>query len=93
MLGTGYQQEVALEKLYMDVAEYNEMIHVPAQVPTLVDLAVRHALARRGVAHLTMPTDIQIADAGANPWSAPAPAVIKPTAPIYLAPSGLPRNG
>jgi pyruvate dehydrogenase (quinone)/pyruvate oxidase len=92
MLGTGYQQEVALEKLFMDVAEYNEMIRVPAQVPTLVDLAVRHALARRGVAHLTIPTDVQIAEAGSNPFEAVAPAVIKPTAPIYLAPPGLPRE-
>jgi pyruvate dehydrogenase (quinone) len=91
MLGTGYQQEVALEKLYMDVAEYNEMIHVPVQVTTLVDLAVRHALARRGVAHLTIPTDIQVADADANPWDAPAPAVIKKTAPVYLAAPGLAR--
>ncbi|HWF14911.1 MAG TPA: thiamine pyrophosphate-dependent enzyme [Acidimicrobiales bacterium] len=91
MLGTGYQQEVALEKLFIDVAEYNEMIHVPAQLPTLVDIAIRHAFARRGVAHLTIPTDIQIADAGANPWSAPAPAVNLPTAPIYLPASGLPR--
>ncbi len=71
MLGTGYQQEVALERLYMDVAEYNQMIHVPAQVPTLVDLAIRHALARRTVSHLTMPTDVQIADAGAQPYAAP----------------------
>jgi pyruvate dehydrogenase (quinone) len=91
MLGTGYQQEVALEKLYMDVAEYDEMIHVPTQVTTLVDLAVRHALGRRGVAHLTIPTDIQVAEADANPWEAPAPAVIKPTSTVYLAPSGLPR--
>src|SRR6201999_2308874 len=29
MLGTGYQQEVALEKLFIDVAEYNEMIRGP----------------------------------------------------------------
>ena len=90
MLGTGYQQEVALGKLFMDVAEYNEEIRVPSQIPTLVDLAVRHALARRAVAHLTIPTDIQIAEAGSNPWEAPAPAVIKPTAPIYLPPSGRP---
>jgi pyruvate dehydrogenase (quinone)/pyruvate oxidase len=91
MLGTGYQQEVALEKLFIDVAEYNEMIRVPAQLPSLVDIAIRHALTRRGVSHLTIPTDIQIADAGANPWSAPAPAVNQPTAPIYLPASGLPR--
>jgi pyruvate dehydrogenase (quinone)/pyruvate oxidase len=92
MLGTGYQQEVALEKLYMDVAEYNEMIRVPTQVTTLVDLAVRHALGRRGVAHLTIPTDIQLADADANPWDAPAPAVIKKTAPIFLPAPGRPRQ-
>ena len=92
MLGTGYQQEVALEKLFIDVAEYNEMIRVPVQLPTLVDLAIRHALTRRGVAHLTIPTDIQVADADANPWSAPAPAINKPTAPVYLPSSGLPRE-
>jgi pyruvate dehydrogenase (quinone) len=91
MLGTGYQQEVALDRLYMDVAEYNQMIHVPSQVPTLVDLAIRHALARRGVAHLTIPTDIQVAEAGANPWDAPAPAIIKPTAPTYCPAPGIPR--
>jgi pyruvate dehydrogenase (quinone) len=90
MLGTGYQQEVSLERLYMDVAEFNQMIHVPVQVPTLVDLAVRHARSRRGVAHLTIPTDIQMAEAGMNPWDAPAPAVIKPTAPIFLPPPAVP---
>lgn len=92
MLGTGYQQEVTLDRLFMDVAEYNQMIHVPVQVPTLVDLAVRHALARRTVAHLTMPTDIQVAPAGENPYDSPAPALIKPTAAVYLAPPGLPRE-
>ena len=91
MLGTGYQQEVTLDRLFMDVAEYNQMIHVPVQVPTLVDLAVRHALARRTVAHLTMPTDIQIAPAGENPYDSPAPALVKPTAAVYLSPPGVPR--
>src|SRR4051795_7178250 len=60
LLGTGYQQEVHLERLFADVAAYNAMVHVPVQIPTLVDLAVRHALARRGVAHLTIPNDVQI---------------------------------
>jgi pyruvate dehydrogenase (quinone)/pyruvate oxidase len=92
MLGTGYQQEVSLEKLFMDVTVYNEMIRVPVQVPTLVDLAIRHALSRRGVAHLTIPTDIQVADAGANPWEATAPAVIKPTAPIFIEAPGVPDS-
>jgi len=63
VLGTGYQQEVHLEKLYEDVAGYDVMVHVPVQIPTLVDLAVRHALARRTVSHITFPNDIQVADA------------------------------
>src|SRR5438105_6040907 len=31
LLGTAYQQEVDLTKLYTDVAEYDQMINVPAQ--------------------------------------------------------------
>src|SRR5256885_3400864 len=63
LLGTGYQQEVHLEKLFADVAGYDVMVHVPTQIPTLVDLAVRHALAHRTVSHLTLPNDLQVADA------------------------------
>src|ERR671936_1144544 len=36
VLGTGYQQEVHLDRLYEDVAEYNQMITNPAQLPSLV---------------------------------------------------------
>src|SRR5665811_863821 len=57
LLGTGYQQEVHLEKLFMDVAEYNVMVHDPVQIPTLVDLACKTALARRTVAHITFPVN------------------------------------
>src|SRR5213083_70257 len=63
LLGTGFQQEVHLEHLFEDVAEYNALVHVPVQIPGLVDNAVRTALARRGVAHLTFPVDLQEADA------------------------------
>src|SRR6476646_10860150 len=47
VLGTGYQQEVHLETLFQDVAEYDVQVQHPVQIPTLVDLAIRHALARR----------------------------------------------
>src|SRR4051812_39924872 len=66
VLGTAYQQEVHLDRLFEDVAEYNEVIVTPAQVPALVDIAVRTALARHGVAHLTIPNDVQVATAGKN---------------------------
>ena len=90
VLGTGYQQEVALDKLYADVAEYDQMITNPVQIPAVVDLAIRTAYARRGVAHITVPNDIQVADADADPWQHVAPASPPKTSPVYLAPSGMP---
>jgi pyruvate dehydrogenase (quinone) len=92
ILGTGYQQEVNLDKLYEDVAEYDQMIYNPAQLPTVVDNAVRNAYARRGVAHLTVPNDIQVADAGADPWQHVAPARPPQTAPVMLSAPGMPSD-
>ncbi|WP_188187762.1 thiamine pyrophosphate-dependent enzyme [Nonomuraea sp. SYSU D8015] len=92
VLGTGYQQEVHLDRLYADVAEYNMMITNPVQLPSLVDLAVRTAYARRGVAHLTLPNDIQVAEAGAEPYKSVAPVRTPQTTPLYLQPSGIPRQ-
>jgi pyruvate dehydrogenase (quinone) len=91
LLGTGYQQEVHLEKLYEDVAGYDVMVHVPVQIPTLVDLAVRHALARRTVSHITFPNDVQIAGADENPWESVAPATTPHTAPVFIPAPGVPR--
>jgi pyruvate dehydrogenase (quinone) len=92
VLGTGYQQEVNLDKLYADVAEYDQMIYNPVQLPSVVDNAIRTAYARRGVAHLTVPNDIQVADAGADPWQSVAPVRPPSTAPVMLRPPGLPQD-
>jgi pyruvate dehydrogenase (quinone)/pyruvate oxidase len=92
VLGTGYQQEVALDKLYADVAEYDQMIYNPAQLPGVIDTAIRTAYARRGVAHLTFPNDIQVADADADPWAHVAPASPPRTSPIMLKAPGRPRE-
>jgi len=85
LLGTGYQQEVHLEKLFMDVAAFDEIVLVPPQIPALVDRAVKTALAYRTVAHLTVPNDVQIADADATPFSGPAPARMPSTAAVLPA--------
>ena len=90
VLGTGYQQEVHLDRLFDDVAEYNLLVDNPAQLPGVVDIAIRTALARRGVAHLTIPNDVQVADADDDPYQHVAPARPPATAPIYLPPPGRP---
>ena len=59
LIGTGYQQDVDLDKLFVDVAGYNQRVMGPAHVRAVTDLACRHAIARRGVAHLTFPVDLQ----------------------------------
>ena len=59
LTGTLTQQDVELDKLYMDVAVYNERIMGAAHVQNIVDLACRTALSRRGVAHITIPVDFQ----------------------------------
>ncbi len=90
VLGTGYQQEVNLDKLFADVAEYDQMIYNPAQLPTIVDNAIRTAYARRSVAHITVPNDIQVADADADPWQHVAPARSPHTSPVMLSAPGRP---
>ncbi|MCE3222004.1 MAG: ydaP [Nitrospira sp.] len=57
--GTHYQQDVDLNKLFSDVAAYSERVMGPAHVCNVVDTAVKTAISRRTVAHLTIPKDIQ----------------------------------
>ncbi len=59
LIGTFTQQDVALDKLFMDVCVYNERVMGPAHVENVVDLACRTALSYRGVSHLTFPVDFQ----------------------------------
>ncbi len=59
MIGTKYQQDVDLDKLFMDVSVYNERVMGPAHVNNVVDEAIRSAMTYRGVSHITIPKDIQ----------------------------------
>ena len=59
LVGTFTQQDVALDKLFMDVCVYNERVMGATHVENLTDLACRTALSYSGVAHLTIPVDFQ----------------------------------
>lgn len=59
LIGTHYQQDVDLDKVFSDVAAYNERVMGPAHVCNVVDEAVKTAVAKRTVAHITIPKDIQ----------------------------------
>src|ERR1043165_8701876 len=64
LVHTFTQQDVELDKLYVDVAVYNTRIMGKAHVEAVTDLACRTALAYRGVAHLTLPPDVQEQESG-----------------------------
>ena len=59
LIGTHYQQDVDLDKVFMDVAAFNQRIMGPAHVHNVVDEAIKTAFGRRTVAHITIPKDIQ----------------------------------
>src|SRR6185369_2279456 len=59
LVQTHTQQDVELDKLFMDVAVYNTRVMGASHVENVTDLACRTALAYRGVSHITIPVDTQ----------------------------------
>ncbi|HEX4264413.1 MAG TPA: thiamine pyrophosphate-dependent enzyme [Verrucomicrobiae bacterium] len=59
LIDTHSQQDVNLDRLFMDVAVYNTRVMGPEHVSNVTHLACRTALSRRGVAHINFPTDTQ----------------------------------
>ncbi|MEC5325839.1 thiamine pyrophosphate-dependent enzyme [Aurantimonas sp. A3-2-R12] len=58
VLGTEAHQEVRLDRLFADVAVYSQTVTTEAQVPDVFLEACRAAIAYRGVAHVSIPTDV-----------------------------------
>ena len=60
LTGTFSQQDVELDKLFMDVAVYNERVMDGPHMEPVADLAIRSAIMKRGVSHITIPIDVQL---------------------------------
>jgi pyruvate dehydrogenase (quinone) len=65
LIDTQAQQDVNLDRLFMDVAVYNTRVMGPAHVEAVAHLACRTAISRRGVAHINFPVDLQEQETGA----------------------------
>src|SRR5665213_2617594 len=57
--GAHYQQELNLDRIFADVAEFAQEAEAPSQVRVLVDRAIRIVKARNAVAVLIIPGDLQ----------------------------------
>src|ERR1700745_648307 len=56
--GASYQQELNLDRLFADVAEFVQEVSHPAQLPHVIDRAIRLAIARRGPSVVILPKDV-----------------------------------
>ncbi len=69
LIDTAQQQDVDLSRVFEDVTVYNTRVMNSAHVAAVTPLACRMALARRGVAHICFPTDLQSLPADDGPRS------------------------
>ena len=67
-IGGGYFQETHPEHLFKDCSYYCELVSQPEQMPRMLAIAMRTAIARRGVAVVVIPGDIALREC-------PAPAI------------------
>lgn len=59
VVGTGNFQEVDLVKAFNTVAEFNHRVEHKSRHSELMSLAIKHAILKRDVSHLTFPDEIQ----------------------------------
>ncbi|MDN4473277.1 ubiquinone-dependent pyruvate dehydrogenase [Demequina zhanjiangensis] len=71
-IGSNYFQETHPQELYRECSVYSELVSDASQLPWVLETAMRAAVERKGVAVVTVPSDI---------FFQPAPSR-RPTAPI-----------
>lgn len=66
-IGTNYFQETHPQELFRECSVYVEYVATPGQMPRLLEIAMREAIERRGVAVLVIPGDVALAEAEVGP--------------------------
>jgi pyruvate dehydrogenase (quinone) len=77
-IGTGYFQETHPDRLFGECSVYCELVSVPEQLPRVLEMAMRAALARGGVAVVVVPGEVFLADAPSHP----DPVAIRAISPV-----------
>jgi pyruvate dehydrogenase (quinone) len=80
-IGLDYFQETHPQTLFKECSHYVELVSSPAQMPRVLQTAMRTAVLKRGVAVIVLPGDVALAAApeGADTaWPTVAPPVMLP---------------
>src|ERR1700688_2948758 len=59
-IGSGYFQETHPEHLFRECSHYCELVSHPEQMPRVLEIAMRTAVSRRGVAVVVLPGDVAL---------------------------------
>ncbi len=65
-IGSGYFQETHPEQLFRECSSYCELVSSPAQMPRVLEIAIRRAVAERCVSVIVVPGDIGLQAASAT---------------------------
>src|SRR5256886_10229931 len=63
-VGSGYFQETDPEHLFAQCSYYCELVSHPEQMPRVLEIAMQTAIAKRGVAVVTIPRGVSLFEAG-----------------------------
>jgi pyruvate dehydrogenase (quinone) len=74
-IGGSYFQETHPQEMFRECSVYCELVSVPEQMPRVLEIAMRFAIERSGVAVVVIPGEVFLHDAGKNT----SPGVIRPT--------------
>jgi len=77
-IGSSYFQETHPQELFRECSVYCELVSVPEQLPRVLEIAMRHAIERGGVAVVVVPGEIFLHHVGHDI----RPAVIVPAASV-----------
>src|SRR5271167_4118134 len=62
-VGSGYFQETQPEFLFRECSHYCQLVSTPAQMPRVLEAAIRAAVGQRGVAVIVISGDVALGDA------------------------------
>jgi pyruvate dehydrogenase (quinone) len=81
-IGSGYFQETHPQELFRECSSYCELVSGAEQMPRALEIAIRNAVANRGVSVLVIPGDIALLPAATTARS--KPQGLCPSAPVVV---------
>ncbi len=84
-IGSGYFQETHPENLFRECSSYCELVTGAAQMPRVLEMAIRHAVTHSAVAVVVIPGDVALQPAARAP--APKPEGLRPARPVTVPPA------